>query len=99
MMIYGTTPDNPPVHHTLLLVQNVLAKNNNIVISQPSYSPGVTHVIFFLFQKLKTITKGQRFTIVECKTKITKLYQANITSVFQKRFEARKNISNLFLVS
>ena len=44
--------DNAPVHISLL-VRELLAKNNTIMLPQPPYSPDLTACDFFLFTRLK----------------------------------------------
>lgn len=52
--------DNAPAH-TALLIQQFLAKNNTVVMSQPPYSPDLAPCDFFLFPKLKRTLKGNVF--------------------------------------
>ena len=50
---------------TSMLVHEFLAKNNSVIMPQLSYSPHLAPVDFFLFPKLKTSMKGQRFATIE----------------------------------
>ncbi|UYV80992.1 hypothetical protein LAZ67_19002427 [Cordylochernes scorpioides] len=49
--------DNAPAH-TSLLVRDLLAKNNTLMMPQPPYSPDLAPCDFFLFPKLKRPMKG-----------------------------------------
>ncbi|UYV71381.1 hypothetical protein LAZ67_8002859 [Cordylochernes scorpioides] len=60
--------DNAPAH-TSLLVRDLLAKNNTLMMPQPPYSPYLAPCDFFLFPKLKRPMKGRRYaTLDEIKT-------------------------------
>ncbi|UYV83122.1 hypothetical protein LAZ67_22002308 [Cordylochernes scorpioides] len=60
--------DNAPAH-TSLLVRDVLAKNNTLMMPQPPYSPDLAPCDFLLFPKLKRPMKGRRYaTLDEIKT-------------------------------
>ncbi|UYV80238.1 hypothetical protein LAZ67_18002125 [Cordylochernes scorpioides] len=60
--------DNAPAH-TSLLVRDLLAKNNTLMMPQPPYSPDLALYDFFLFPKLKRPMKGRRYaTLDEIKT-------------------------------
>ncbi|UYV66495.1 hypothetical protein LAZ67_4001877, partial [Cordylochernes scorpioides] len=50
--------DNAPAH-TSLLVRDILAKNNTLMMPQPPYSPDLAPCDFFLFPKLKRPMKGR----------------------------------------
>jgi transposase len=56
--------DNAPAHASLL-IRNVLANMNISVLPQPHYSPDLAPADFFLFPKLKSTLKGQRFQTVQ----------------------------------
>lgn len=56
--------DNASAHMSLL-VRKFLAKNNTVLIPQPSYSPDMAPCDFFLFLRMKKTMKGQRFATVE----------------------------------
>jgi transposase len=56
--------DNSPAH-TSLLIREFLAKNEITVVPQPPYSPDLAPADFFLFPKLKSSLKGQRFESTE----------------------------------
>jgi transposase len=56
--------DNAPAHASLL-IRDFLAKHETTVLPQPPYSPDLAPADFFLFQKLKSTLKGQRFHSVE----------------------------------
>ncbi|UYV76603.1 hypothetical protein LAZ67_14001429 [Cordylochernes scorpioides] len=60
--------DNTPAH-TSLLVRDLLAKNNTLMMPQPPYSPDLAPYDFLLFPKLKRPMKGRRYaTLDEIKT-------------------------------
>ncbi|UYV84861.1 hypothetical protein LAZ67_X003748 [Cordylochernes scorpioides] len=60
--------DNAPAN-TSLLVRDLLAKNNTLMMPQPPYSPDLAPCDFFLFPKLKRPMKGRRYsTLDEIKT-------------------------------
>ncbi|UYV60494.1 hypothetical protein LAZ67_1001322 [Cordylochernes scorpioides] len=60
--------DNVPAHISLL-VRDLLAKNNTLMMPQPPYSPELAPCDFFLFPKLKRPMKGRRYaTLDEIKT-------------------------------
>ncbi|UYV78701.1 SLIT2 [Cordylochernes scorpioides] len=60
--------DNAPAH-TSLLVRDLLAKNNTLMMPQPPYSPDLPPCYFFLFPKLERPMKGRRYaTLDEIKT-------------------------------
>ncbi|UYV64880.1 hypothetical protein LAZ67_3002255 [Cordylochernes scorpioides] len=60
--------DNAPAH-TSLLVRNILAINNTLMMPQPPYSPDLAPCDFFLFHKLKRPMKRRRYaTLDEIKT-------------------------------
>ncbi|UYV82490.1 hypothetical protein LAZ67_21002496 [Cordylochernes scorpioides] len=60
--------DNVPAH-TSFLVRDFLAKNNALMMPQPSYSPDLAPCDFFLFPKLKRPMTGRRYaTLDEIKT-------------------------------
>ncbi|UYV75886.1 hypothetical protein LAZ67_13001676 [Cordylochernes scorpioides] len=60
--------DNAPAH-TSLLVRDLLAKNNTLMMPQQPYSPDLAPCDFFLFPKLKRHMKGRRYaTLDEIKT-------------------------------
>ena len=56
--------DKAPAH-TSLLRREFLAKNNTLVMAQPSYSPDLVPCDFFVFPKLKWPMKGRRFATIE----------------------------------
>ena len=56
--------DNAPAH-TSLLIRSYLAKYQTSVLPHPPYSPDLAPADFFLFPKLKTTLKGQRFQTIE----------------------------------
>ncbi|UYV78708.1 hypothetical protein LAZ67_16002504 [Cordylochernes scorpioides] len=63
--------DNAPAH-TSLLVRDLLAKNNTLMMPQPPYFPDLFPCDFFLFPKLKRPMKGRRYaTLDEIKTAST----------------------------
>jgi transposase len=56
--------DNAPAHASLL-IRDFLAQHETTVLPQPPYSPDLAPADFFLFQKLKSTLKGQRFQSVQ----------------------------------
>lgn len=56
--------DNAPAH-TALSVQQYCAKNGVTVIPHPPYSPDLAPCDFFLFPKLKSTMKGERFDDID----------------------------------
>jgi len=56
--------DNAPAQGSLL-IREFLAKQDMIVVPQPSNSPNLAPADFFLFPKLKSTLKGRRFQTIE----------------------------------
>lgn len=56
--------DNAPAHSSLI-VRSFLMKHAIVEINHPPYSPDLAPADFFLFPKVKTVLKGQRFADVE----------------------------------
>jgi len=48
-------------HDNALSVKRILAKNNNPMRENPSFSPDLAPCAFFLFPKIKSALKGTRF--------------------------------------
>ncbi|UYV83278.1 hypothetical protein LAZ67_23000391 [Cordylochernes scorpioides] len=83
--------DNAPAH-TSLLVRDILAKNNTLMIPQPPYSPDLAPCDFFLFPKLKRPMKGRRYaTLDEIKTASKEELKKIFLNDFLKYFEDWKN--------
>ncbi|UYV68230.1 SRM [Cordylochernes scorpioides] len=84
--------DNAPAH-TSLLVRDLLAKNNTLMMPQPPYSPDLPPCDFFLFPKLKRPMKGRRYaTLDEIKTASKEeLKKIEKKKDFLKCFEDWKN--------
>ena len=79
--------DDGPAHSSLL-VRNVLAKNNTVIMPQPPYSPDLAPCDFSLFPRLKRPMKGLRFaTIEEIKTESLRELKDIPKSAYQKCFE------------
>jgi transposase len=79
--------DNAPAHSSFL-VRNFLAKNETIVVPQPTYSPDLAPVDFFLFPKLKSTLKGRCFdTFDEIHKNSTKDLFAIPKEAFKKAFQ------------
>ena len=51
--------------HTLMLVGEFLAKSKTVIIPQPPHSQNLAPADFFLFPKLKTPMKDDRFATIE----------------------------------
>ena len=80
--------DNAPGHNALG-IQEFCAKNNNAALEQPPYSPDLAHCDFFLFLKLKEVTKGTRFQDSEAiKTAVMRELQAILEESFQECVKA-----------
>jgi transposase len=60
MLHHGNAPA-----YASLLIREFLAKNEATVVPQPPYSPDLATADFFLFPKLKSTLKGQRFESIE----------------------------------
>ena len=74
--------DNVPAHNALE-IRELLAKNNIVVLEQLPYSPDLAPCDFFLFTKLKEVTKGTRFQDSEAiKTAVTKELRAILEESF-----------------
>ncbi|UYV79154.1 hypothetical protein LAZ67_17001276 [Cordylochernes scorpioides] len=83
--------DNAPAH-TSLLVRDLLAKNNTLMMPQPPYSPDMATCDFFLFPKLKRPMKGRRYaTLDEIKTASKEELKKILKNDFLKCFEDWKN--------
>ncbi|UYV60688.1 hypothetical protein LAZ67_1001909 [Cordylochernes scorpioides] len=83
--------DNAPAH-TSLLVRDILAKNNTLLMPQPPYSPDLAPCDFFLFPKLKRPMKGRRYaTLDEIKTASKEELKKILKNDFLKCFEDCKN--------
>ncbi|UYV74141.1 hypothetical protein LAZ67_11002233 [Cordylochernes scorpioides] len=83
--------DNAPAH-TSLLVRDLLAKNNTLMMPQPPYSPDLAPCDFFLFPKLKRPMKGRRYaTLDEIKTASKEELKKILKNDFLKCFEDWKN--------
>ena len=73
------------ITYTSMPVREFLAKNKILIMPQPPYSPDLVPATFFLFPKLKTPTKGNRFdTIEEIKEKSKHELLVTAKSLFQK---------------
>ncbi|XP_026828642.1 uncharacterized protein LOC105286551 [Ooceraea biroi] len=82
--------DNAPAH-TSLLIANFLQKYSITVLPQAPYSPDLAPCDFFLFPKIKTHLKGQRFdTPEEIKQNSQTQLRAIPESAFQNYFEEWK---------
>ncbi|UYV66906.1 hypothetical protein LAZ67_4003283 [Cordylochernes scorpioides] len=81
--------DNAPAH-TSLLVRDLLAKNNTLMM--PPYSPDLAPCDFFLFPKPKRPMKGRRYaTLDEIKTASKEELKKIFKNDFLKCFEDWKN--------
>ncbi|UYV83543.1 TTC21B [Cordylochernes scorpioides] len=79
--------DNAPAH-TSLLVRDLLAKNNTLMMPQPPYSPDLAPCDFFLFPKLKRPMKGRCYaTLDEIKTTSKEELKKIFKNDFLKCFE------------
>ncbi|UYV61783.1 hypothetical protein LAZ67_1006524 [Cordylochernes scorpioides] len=74
--------DNAPAH-TSLLVRDLLAKNNTLMMPQPPYSPDLAPCDFFLFPKLKKPMKGRRYTTLDV---IKTASKEELKNIFEKLF-------------
>ncbi|UYV61909.1 hypothetical protein LAZ67_1007037 [Cordylochernes scorpioides] len=83
--------DNAPAH-TSLLVRDILAKNNTLMMPQPPYSPDLAPCDFLLFPKLKRPMKVRRYaTLDEIKTASKEELKMIFKNDFLKCFEDWKN--------
>ncbi|UYV67597.1 hypothetical protein LAZ67_5001331 [Cordylochernes scorpioides] len=83
--------DNAPAH-TSLLVRDLLAKNNTLMMPQPPYSTDLAPCDFFLFPKLNRPMKGRRYaTLDEIKTASKEELKNIFKNDFFKCFEDWKN--------
>ncbi|UYV78553.1 hypothetical protein LAZ67_16001984 [Cordylochernes scorpioides] len=83
--------DNAPAH-TSLLVRDLLAKNNTLMMPQPPYSPDLAPCDFFLFPKLKRPMKGRRYaTLDKIKTASKEELKKILKNDFLKCYEDWKN--------
>jgi transposase len=79
--------DNAPAYSSSL-VRNFLAKNETIIVPQPTYSPDLAPADFILFPKLKSTLKRRRFdTFDEIQKISTKDLFAIPKEAFQKVFQ------------
>ncbi|UYV85044.1 hypothetical protein LAZ67_X004391 [Cordylochernes scorpioides] len=84
--------DNAPAH-TSLLVRDLLAKNNTLMMPQPPYSPDLPPCDFFLFPKLKRPMKGRRYaTLDEIKTASKEELKKILKKYFLKCFKDWKTV-------
>ena len=80
--------DNAPAHNTLSIWQ-FLAENNITILEQPPYSPDLTPCDFFLFPKLKGVSKGTHFQdSIAITTAVTKELLAILVESSQECLEA-----------
>ena len=77
--------DNAPVHYTLLFC-DFLTKHKTTLISQPLHLPDLAKADFFLFTKLKSVTKGWWF---ESDEEIKETSLAELCSVPKQAFHIR----------
>ncbi|UYV73518.1 KDM1A [Cordylochernes scorpioides] len=83
--------DNAPAH-TSLLVRDLFAKNNTLMMPQPPYSPDLAPCDFFLFPKLKRPMKGRRYAMLdEIKMASKEELKKILKNDFLKCFEDWKN--------
>jgi hypothetical protein len=59
------TPPWQQQTHTAYIVQKLLAKIKMAVLPHPPYSPNLAQSDFFLFPKMRTKSKRQRFDTIE----------------------------------
>ena len=91
--------DNAPAH-SALLVRNFLAKNNNVIMPQLTYSPDLAPCDFFLFPRLKRPMKGWRFTMIEeIKTESLRELKDIPKNAYQKCFEdGEKRLAQVYSI-
>lgn len=79
--------DNAP-SHTSLLVQEFMAGKNIAAVPHPPYSPDLAPCDFWLFPKIKSTMKGNRFdTIEDIKSNTTKQIKLLKKEDFQECFQ------------
>ena len=77
--------------HTSMLVNEFLAKNKNLIISQPPYPQDLATLGREQIPKLKISMKGKGFAMIqEIKENLKQKLLAIPTSAFQKCFEDGK---------
>ena len=79
--------DNAPAHRSVL-AKNFLRKNNVTTLEIPPYSSDLAAVYFYLFTRLISALKGQRFC--ECDERAEKFFFYKMSS---------RNISNNFTIA
>jgi hypothetical protein len=75
--------DNAPTH-ALLLIHDFLANMNTTVRPQPPYLPDLALADIFLFPKLKSTLKGQRFQMIQ---KITENFHMELCVIPKKVYQ------------
>jgi histone-lysine N-methyltransferase SETMAR len=78
--------------HDELAVREFLAKKSIMKLDHPPYLPDLAPCDFWLFPKLKTALKGNRFSdIADIQGHMTTILQRNPKEEFQKCFELCKH--------
>jgi transposase len=82
--------DNAPAH-TAVSVKQFLAEKQIAVLKHPPYSPDLAPCDFFLFPKVKSVLKGNRFaSVTEVKKKTTELLRQLTDDGLQHGFDQWK---------
>lgn len=92
--------DNAP-SHTALLIQQFLAKQNTVVISEPPYSPDMLTCDFFLFLEFKesvkqTTTKGIPSVFLKSETALAYVYNRGCGAANGQKLRVGKLIKSHF---
>ncbi|UYV64174.1 hypothetical protein LAZ67_2006932 [Cordylochernes scorpioides] len=74
--------NNAPAH-TSLVVRDLLAKNDTLMMPQPPYSSDLAPCDFFLFPKLKRPMKGRRYSTLD---EIKPASKEELKKIFKKLF-------------
>jgi histone-lysine N-methyltransferase SETMAR len=82
--------ENAPAHRSLL-VEDFYAKNNVTTLEHPPYSPDLDPVDFYLFRRLKSALKRQRFCdatdiIKNATDELKRLSQSDFQECFQQLY-------------
>ncbi|KAJ4428902.1 hypothetical protein ANN_25896 [Periplaneta americana] len=78
--------DNSPAHRAII-VKNFLARHNITALDHPPYSPDLSPPDYFLFPRLKSHLKGQRFNAEEVIANATRALRRVSQNGFQACFQ------------
>jgi hypothetical protein len=84
--------------YTALSVRKFLAKYSIPVVPHPPYSPNLALCDFFLFPRLKSTLKGNRFQdVAEIQLNTTRQLQAILLKAYQTCIEKWKDRGNRYI--